>query len=231
MDKAQGYSSYCKHYVAIDCIIFGFDDNQLQLLLVKRQLQLWKDYWSLMGGFVGNDESLDEAAARVLTELTGLANIYLEQLYTYGDIKRDPGGRVISVSYCALIKTKLYDTELGNKHSAQWFSMDNLPELIFDHREMVDKALRRLRRKSLTQPIGFELLPEKFTLTQLQCLYQAIHHSEFDKRNFRKKILGMDVLTQLEEKDRHSSKKGAYLYRFDKMKYDKLIDRGYIFEL
>ena len=223
------YRSYPRHHVAIDSIIFGFDDNQLQLLLMKRQLQLCKDSWSLIGGFVGNDESVDQAAYRVLKEHTGLANIYLEQLYTYGDTNRDPGGRVISVAYYALIKADRFDENLGNRFGSQWFPVETIPHLVFDHNQMVHKAMRRLQRKSMSQPIGFELLPEKFTLTQLQNLYEAIHQTSLDKRNFRKKILAMDVLTQLDEKDKVTSKRGAYLYRFDKDKYDRLIENGYHF--
>ena len=208
--------------MAVDCIIFGFDDDRLQLLLVKRKFDPCMGCWSLMGGFARRDEDLDSAAVRITRELTGLRDIYLEQLYTYGEPDRDPGGRVISVAYYALIRTDRLDSGLGNGYSARWFPFDSLPELVFDHPVMVGKAIRRLRRKSLTQPVGFELLPEKFTLTRLQKLYEAIHQRKLDKRNFRKRILSMDVLTKLDEKDRLSSRRGAWLYRFDKAKYDSL---------
>ncbi len=217
--------------VAVDCIVFGFDDDRLQLLLVKRRFDPCRDCWSLMGGFVGRDENIDDAAARILENLTGLRDVYLEQLFTYGEPDRDPGGRVISVAYYALIRTDRLDSEAGNRYSARWFTFENLPVLVFDHTEMVDKAIRRLRRKSLIQPVGFELLPEKFTLTRLQKLYEAIHHRDLDKRNFRKRILSMDVLTRLDEKDRVSSRRGAWLYRFDKDKYDRLISGGDHFEM
>ena len=210
--------------MAVDCIIFGFDDDRLQLLLVKRKFDPCMGCWSLMGGFARRDEDLDSAAVRITQELTGLRDIYLEQLYTYGEPDRDPGGRVISVAYYALIRTDRLDSGLGNGYSARWFPFDSLPELVFDHPVMVGKAIRRLRRKSLTQPVGFELLPEKFTLTRLQKLYEAIHQRKLDKRNFRKRILSMDVLTKLDEKDRLSSRRGAWLYRFDKAKYDSLPD-------
>ncbi|TVR72293.1 MAG: NUDIX hydrolase [Marinilabiliales bacterium] len=217
--------------VAVDCIVFGFDDDRLQLLLVKRMFEPCRNCWSLMGGFVGSDENLDDAAARILNRLTGLDDVYLEQLYTYGEPDRDPGGRVISVAYYALIRTERLDESAGDGNPARWFSFDSLPELVFDHAEMVDKAIKRLRRKSLIQPVGFELLPEKFTLTQLQKLYEAIHQRKLDKRNFRKRILSMDVLTRLDEKDRVSSKRGAWLYRFDSEKYDRLIGSGDHFEM
>lgn len=225
------YPESAKLHVAVDCIIFGFDDDKLQLLLVKRMIDPCSDHWSLMGGFVGPQENLDTAAARILESLTGLSNIYLEQLYTYSDPRRDPGGRVISVSYYALISTDLLNARMGNQYSATWFSFESIPQLIFDHPEMVDKAIRRLRRKSLSQPVGFELLPEKFTLTQLQKLYEAIHSRKLDKRNFRKRILSMNVLTKLDEKDKINSKRGAWLYKFDKDKYDELINNGEHFEI
>lgn len=224
------YQEFTRHLVAVDSIIFGFQDSQLKLLLTKRQLEGHKGAWSLMGGFVGENESVDSAAARILEELTGLRDIYLEQLYTYGEVKRDEGARVISVAYCALIKIDLYNESLGNKYNAQWFPIEDVPELIFDHNIMVDKALRRLQRKSVTQPIGFELLNEKFTLTQLQQLYEAIHQKKLDKRNFRKKILAMDVLQKLTEKDKENSKRGAFLVRFDKRRYDELAGEGNVFE-
>ncbi len=231
MPHSSRYQSCDKHYVAIDSIIFGFDDDTLKLLLIKRNFEPCKGCWSLMGGFVAESESLDAAAYRILEELTGLKNIYLEQLHTYGEVKRDLDARVISVAYYALINIKDYDEELGRSHGAEWFSIDEIPPLIFDHGEMVEKAMRRLKRKTIIQPIGFELLPEKFTLSQLQSLYEAIHQQNLDKRNFRKKILSMEVLTQLNEKDKVSSKRGAYLYKFDKDKYDYLIKNGSYFVL
>lgn len=222
----DNYRNHARHYVAVDCIIFGFDDDRLQLLLIKRKLQPGRVEWSLMGGFVGSREHPDDAAARVLFDLTGLRDIYLEQLYSYGDPDRDPGGRVISVAYYALIRSEMLNEDRGKGYSARWFSFDDLPRLIFDHAQMVDKAIRRLRRKTLIQPIGFELLREKFTLTQLQKLYEAIHQKKLDKRNFRKRLILIDVLTRLEEKDRVNSRRGAWLYRFDKEKYDRMLESG-----
>ena len=225
------YSEYNKFLVAVDCIIFGFDGQELKLLLIKRNFPPAKGEWSLMGGFLKGGESLDDAAARVLCKLTGLQEVYLEQLYSYGEIDRDPGERVISVAYYALIKIDDYDEELLRKYNAKWFAINDFPELIFDHNIMVNKALRRLRRKAQSQPIGFELLPEKFTIPQLQRLYEAIFQKEFDKRNFRKKIMGFQVLQKLDEKEKKSSKKGAYFYRFDQDMYNRLIENGYSFEV
>ncbi len=230
MSGSLHYKKHDKNYVAIDSIIFGFDDGKLKLLLIKRNFPPCKGQWSLMGGFVGEKESLDKAAYRILEQLTGLKEVYLEQLYAYGDINRDTEARVISVAYYALIKIDDYDSELGKKHGASWFAIDELPPLIFDHKIMVQKAMRRLRRKTIIQPVGFELLPEKFTLPQLQKLYEAIHQKEMDKRNFRKRMLSIGVINKLNEKDKNSSKRGAYLYEFDKEKYDYLATNGNLFD-
>ncbi|MFC2136772.1 NUDIX domain-containing protein [Bacteroidota bacterium] len=225
------YSHGKKHLIAVDCIIFGFDDEGLKLLLFNRKVDPEKGRWSLLGGFINNNESVDDAALRVLSEITGLSNIYLEQLYTYGEVERDTGARVISIAYYALIKSNEYSEKLNHHHDAKWFSIDNVPDLIFDHNIMVEKALARLQRKSKIQPIGFELLPKKFTIPQLQKLYEAIFQKKFDKRNFRKKIISLKTLKKYEEKDKLNSKKGAYLYSFDKTKYKKLLEKGYHFEI
>ena len=187
--------------------------------------------WSLFGGFLKQDESLNDAANRILFELTGLQEIYMEELQTYGDILRDPAGRVLSVAYYALIPSFRYSEEYSRKYGATWVSLKDLPRMIMDHNIMVESSLRRLRRRTASQPIGFELLPAEFTIPQLQSLYEAIYQTQLDKRNFRKKILSMNVLVKLEEKDMSSSRKGAFLYRFDKKKYKKLIDRGYSFTI
>ena len=231
MLKKKHYAEHSRFYVAIDCIIFGFDKSTLKVLLVKRKFAPMKGAWSLMGGFLIDKESLDEAAERILFSLTGLNNVYLEQLNCYGDIGRDPAARVISVSYYALIKTEDYNEELGVKYGAKWFDLEKKPDLIFDHDIMLDKALRRLRRKSRSQPIGFNLLSEKFTVPQLQKLYEAIHQVQFDKRNFRKRILSMHFLEKLNEKEKRASRKGAFLYRFDIVKYEEAINSGFLFEI
>jgi len=224
--EKQYYRDHPTFHVAVDSIIFGFDQGELKLLIHKRQFEPARGEWSLFGGFVQQDESLDEAASRILHELTGLENIYMEELKTYGEVDRDPAGRVISVAYYALIPASEY-TEAGNSNTgATWVSITDLPTLIMDHKLMVEKGLRRLKRRASSQPIGFELLPGEFTMPQLQALYEAIYREELDKRNFRKKILAMDVLIKLDTKDKSSSRKGAFLYRFDKHKYQKLLEGG-----
>ena len=225
------YQEYPTFHVAVDSIIFGFDQGELKLLIHKRQFEPAKGEWSLFGGFVQRDESLDKAASRILFEHTGLNNIYMEELQSYGEVDRDPAGRVISVAYFALIPAGEF-TEAGfSKSGATWVSLKELPPLIMDHNMMVEKGLRRLKRRAATQPIGFELLPGEFTMPQLQALYEAIYQTELDKRNFRKKILALDLLIKLDIKDKSSSRKGAYLYRFDQKKYKKLAEGGYNFTI
>ncbi|WP_340111190.1 NUDIX hydrolase [Maribellus mangrovi] len=227
------YSKHPRILVAVDSIIFGFNENdyELKVLLLKRKFEPARGRWSLMGGFVNPNESLDSAAQRIVETLTGLEDVYMEQLYSFGEPDRDPGGRIISVSYVSLIKINEYDRELVKKHGAYWIPLSEIPELIFDHSEMVTKALRKLRIRARTQPIGFELLPEKFTIPQLQRLYEAIYQKPFDKRNFRRKVLAMGLLDKLEEKEKETSKKGAFYYKFNTEKYEELLQRGFNFEL
>lgn len=227
------YSNYPKLLVAVDAIIFGFNENELdlKLLLLKRNFQPEKGNWSLMGGFVSPEESLDDSAQRIVSQLTGLDHVYMEQLFAFGDIERDAGGRIISVAYFSLLKINDHDSALVKKHGASWFSVNELPDLIFDHQEMVEKALRKLRIRARTQPIGFELLPKKFTIPQLQRLYEAIYQIPFDKRNFRRKLLAMGLLKKLNEKEKETSKKGAFYYRFNRPKYEELIEKGFNFDL
>jgi ADP-ribose pyrophosphatase YjhB (NUDIX family) len=227
------YKKHRKLLVAVDSIIFGFDENEreLKLLILKRNFEPAKGKWSLMGGFVDPEESLDDAAERIVSQLTGLTNVYKEQLYAFGDLTRDPGGRIISVAYFSLVRINDYDRKLVKEYGASWISLSELPELIFDHSEMVGKALRKLRIRARTQPIGFELLPEKFTIPQLQGLYEAIYQVPFDKRNFRKKLLSMELLEKLNEKEKETSKKGAFYYRFNSGKYEAFLEKGFNFEI
>jgi 8-oxo-dGTP diphosphatase len=227
------YSKHKRHLVAVDCIIFGYDilEKEIKLLLIKRNFEPAKGRWSLEGGFIEENESLDEAACRILHKLTGLENIYLKQSYSYGEPERDPGARVISVAYCSLIKIQDISKELKEHNGAHWRSITKLPKLIFDHEEMVKRALADLQNQIKFKPVGFELLPEKFTLVQLQDLYEAIYRKKIDKRNFRKKILSMGILGKLDEKEKETSKKGAFYYKFNKNRYKKLKQNGFYFNL
>ena len=227
------YSKHPKHFLAVDCIIFGYDitEKELKLLLIKRSFEPAKGQWSLSGGFIQEGEGLDDAANRVLCSLTGFSDLYMEQLYTYGEVERDPGDRVISTAYFSLIGIHEIDNEIREKYGAHWRSISNLPDLIFDHRRMVDRALKELVEKVKVHPVGFELLPEKFTLVQLQNLYEAIYLKSIDKRNFRKKILSMNLLEKQDDKERETSKKGAWYYRFNKEKYEEFTRNGFFFNL
>jgi ADP-ribose pyrophosphatase YjhB (NUDIX family) len=216
----NSYSTADKVLLAVDCIIFGFDDEGLKILLIKRDLEPEKGKLSLIGGFLKKEEALDAAAIRILETYTGLQDIYMEQLHAYSEIDRDPVERTISVAYFALINIENHNAELIQNYDAQWYSVANVPKLIFDHDSMLRHAIRRLRYRTSTKPIGFELLPEKFTMRQLLELYESILSKELDKRNFISKINSLDILIKLEEKDMQSSRKGSYLYTFDKEKYD-----------
>jgi len=215
------YSAHPRFYVSVDCIIFGFHEGKISLLLLKRNFEPAKGEWSLMGGFVQEDESIDDAARRVLADLTGLTDIYMDQVEAFGSLDRDPGERVISVAYYALVNIDDYDRELVKKHNAYWVNLDELPNMIFDHDEMVALALKKLRQKASTQPIGFKLLPEEFTLTTLQNLYEAIYGESLDKRNFRKHVARMDYVEKVGTIDKTGSKRGAALYRSNEVKYEE----------
>lgn len=227
------YSKHPRHYLAVDCIIFGYDlsEKELKLLLVKRSFEPARGKWSLSGGFVQEGEGLDDAASRILCSLTGISDLYMQQLYTYGEIERDPGARVISTAYYALIGIHEIDRDIQEQNGAHWRSISSLPDLIFDHRKMVDRALCELLTLIKVQPIGFELLPEKFTLVHLQELYEAIYQKKVDKRNFRKKILTMNLLEKQEDKEKETSKKGAWYYRFNEEKYRQFTRNGFFFNL
>ena len=215
------YSSNPTFYVSVDCIIFGFNEDGLSLLLLKRNFEPAKGEWSLMGGFIQQNESADEAAKRILAELTGLQDVYMEQVYTFGEIHRDPGERVISIAYYALININEYDRELVQKHNAYWMNINELPPLIFDHPQMVEKAQEMMRAQASTEPIGFNLLPKLFTLSQLQSLYEAIYGEPIDKRNFRKRVAEMDFIEKTDKIDKTGSKRGAALYKFNNKVYRK----------
>lgn len=220
------YQQFSSYHVAVDCVIFGYEGEQLKLLVHPRRLVPASGEWSLMGGFVTDQEDMDGAARRVLKECVGLDNIYLEQVKAYSNPDRDPGGRVISMAYFALIRIQEQDKTLVEKHGAQWFNVNDLPLMVFDHRKMADECLKRLQYRASLELIGSELLPEQFTLTQLNNLYNVIFQKQFDPGNFRKKIKNIDVLERLNIKEKESSKRGAYYYRFKETNDND--SRGYI---
>jgi ADP-ribose pyrophosphatase YjhB (NUDIX family) len=205
--------------VAVDCIIFGFDGQDLKVLLIKRGFEPEKNKWSLMGGFLRDNETLDEAAYRVLKELTGLENVYLEQLQAFSDVNRDPQERTISVVYYSLIDIHQYEKQLSEDYHAEWVSLANKPRLIFDHDDMVRMAQKQLRYKAALHPILFELLPQKFTIPHLQNMYEGVYETNFDSRNFTRKLLSTGLLVRQSAKDKSGSKKGAFYYKLDKRKY------------
>ena len=218
--------------LATDCVVFGFDGGELKLLLTKREKALFAGQWVLPGGFVHMQETTEIAALRILEEKAGIGNVYIEQLYTFSKLDRDPRERIVTVTYYALVNKALYSIIAGRDTlESKWHSVSNLPDLGFDHKEIVDKALDRLRVKVRYQPIGFELLDQKFTLSQLQTLYESILRISIDKRNFRKKILGMELLIQLDEKEQNVPRKAAFYYQFDKKRYELLMQTGFHFEL
>lgn len=231
MENNSPYIAQPKILVATDCIVFGFDEGILKLLVFRRRIDPLKGEWSLIGSFVNEEESVPDAARRVLLQFTGLENIFLEELRVYSDVERDSGARCISIAQYALIRINDYDREQVELHGAKWFALEDIPQLVLDHNVMIADALDRLRQKTTHKPIGFELLPEKFTIPQLQSLYEAIHQTKLDDRNFRKKLLSFDLLIKLDEKDKSTSKKGAFLYRFDYGKYKKLEESGINFVL
>jgi 8-oxo-dGTP diphosphatase len=223
----------CKQaHVTVDCVVFGLDEQDLKILLIQRGYEPFKGSWAIPGGFVNVDESLEKAALRELKEETGVQNVFLEQLYTFGDVHRDPRRRIMTVAYYALVNLRDHTIKAATDASnAAWFSVDDVPRLAFDHARIVDTALRRLRGKVRYEPIGFELLPEKFTLTQLQRMYEMILEQDIDKRNFRKKILGMELLKELDEVQVDVAHRAARLYKFDENKYRQLKDKGFNFEI
>lgn len=229
--RPQKYKMTSKYYadeptfhVAVDCIVFGFDYGKLQVLFQRRTIEPYNGELTPLGGFVGEKETLDEAAYRVLTERTGIKDLLLEQLEAFGEINRDPGGRVISVAYYALLNKAHYNHTLLNKFDCQWIDIDNVPVLYFDHMKMLKKAIIRLQDKISYTPIAMKLLPREFTLSQIQKLYESILNEELDKRNFRKRVCDMPYFVKTDKIDKSGSKRGAAIYTFDYNKYNELRD-------
>jgi 8-oxo-dGTP diphosphatase len=223
---------YPRAALTVDCVVFGFDAGELKILLIKRGLAPFKDKWALPGGFVRVDETIDEAARRELAEETNLQGVFLEQLYTFGAIERDSRERVVTVAYYALVALAGHPaTGATDASEAAWFPVSKPPPLAFDHAQILETAVQRLRGKVRYEPIGFELLPEKFTLSQLQHLYEAVLQAPLDKRNFRKKLLAMHLLLPLKERISAGAHRPAQLFRFDAKKYAALKKRGFHFEL
>ncbi|MFT5647417.1 MAG: 8-oxo-dGTP diphosphatase [Aureispira sp.] len=221
-----------KPSVTVDCVVFGLDKSaDVRVLLIKRAYEPYKNSWAIPGGFIKENETLDAAAQRELEEETGVRNIFIEQLYTFGNLNRDPRGHVISVAYFALINLEEHPTSAAtDAKDAQWFKLSELPELAFDHSEILDIAIKRLDSKVRYQPIGFELLPDKFTLSELQSLYETILGRALNRRNFRSKILKMDILEQL-ERQKDVPHRPAFLYKFNKEKYEELTKNGFEFAI
>ncbi|MCC6555332.1 MAG: NUDIX hydrolase [Polyangiaceae bacterium] len=224
--------TYPRPALAVDCVVFGLDDEDLKLLLIQRGAEPFAGKWALPGGFVRIDESLEDAARRELAEEAGLTRVYLEQLYTFGAVDRDPRERVVSVAYYALVRLSDHRVAAAtDARDAAWFPAGELPSLPFDHGEIVERALDRLQGKVRYQPVGFELLPQKFTLTQLQRLYETILGRALDKRNFRKKALGTGLLVELDEVQQDVAHRAARLYTFDRKRYRELEKEGFLFEI
>ena len=213
------YQKQTRILAAVDCIIFGFDGQSLKILLIQRGFEPERGKWSLMGGFIQPDESTETAAIRILKTLTGLEGVYLEQLHTFGEPARDPMERTLSIAYFALIDIHQYEKQISDEYHPEWFPLNKIPDLVFDHTEMVKMAKDKLRYKAALHPLLFELLPKKFTLPQLQSLYESVYETVFDKRNFSRKVLSTKLLNKQADKDKGSSKKGAYFYKLNSKNY------------
>jgi len=215
----SNYAGQTRVLVAVDCIIFGFDGENLKVLLMKRGIMPEKNKWSLIGSFVTKSESLEQAATRVLKKFTGIEGLYMHQLRTFSEPDRDPLERTLSTAFTTLIDIHQYEKQIIPDYHAEWFPLDKKPRLIFDHDTMLKMAQQELRYQAASHPILFEMLPEKFTIPQLQNLYEGVYQTRFDNRNFSRKVLSTELLTKLNEKDKSGSKKGAFYYKLNKRKY------------
>ena len=218
--------------LSIDCVIFGFDNGRLEVLLIKRAIEPSKGEWALPGGFILKNEDIDKSAERILKETSGLKDIFMEQLSVFGDVDRYPVRRVITIGYYALVSPDKYILYPGvDTSEVKWFPFSKIPKLPFDHNKIITEAIKKLRDRVKHRPVGFELLPKKFTLPKLQSLYESILAIELDKRNFRKKLLNLNLVIKLDEKEKDNIRRAAYLYKFNKKNYNKLIKKGFNIEL
>jgi len=218
--------------LSIDCLIFGFRNSELDILLIRHAEGISKGRWALPGGWIRYNESIDDAASRLLTSLTGVSNVFLEQLHAFGDVNRYPGKRVITLAYYALINAENYSLSAGFTASeAKWVKIYEVPRLPYDHNKIIKAGFQYLKHKVRHEPLGFNLLPKKFTLHQIQKLYEAILETELDKPNFRRKLLKMNLLVPCDEKQQDVSHRAANFYRFDKKNYKRLMESGFTFEL
>jgi 8-oxo-dGTP diphosphatase len=223
---------YARPAVTADCVVFGLDHEDLKVLLIQRDLDPFAGYWALPGGFAVVGESIEETARRELTEETGLKGIFLEQLYTFSEPNRDPREHVVTIAHFALVNLSEHRVQAStDARNAAWFELDDVPELAFDHNLILQTAYERLQGKIRYQPIGFELLPRKFTLRQLQQMYEKILDRKLDKRNFRKKILKMGIIEELDEIETDVAHRAARLYKFEKENYDQMVKQGFNFEI
>lgn len=220
------------NHLSVDCVIFGFDDADLKVLLIRRNIEPELGKWALPGGFIRFDEDIEAASERVLEELTGVKGIYMEQLGAFGDVQRFPDHRVITIAFNALVKPGSYNINPGpDATDARWFAIKDMPQTPFDHARIIHSALNSLRRKVKYKPIGFNLLPDKFPLLKLQELYEAVYGTQLDKPNFRRKIMNMNILIPTDEKQKGVPHRSARLYKFDVNRYEKLTEKGFIFEM
>jgi 8-oxo-dGTP diphosphatase len=232
MKKTTFKYQYPHPAVTVDCIIFGFDGQTLKVMLIQRKSEPFAKMWALPGAFVNEDESLESCAERVLMKECNIAGVYLEQLFTFGTPSRDPRERVISVAYMGLVKTADFELIAGNDElQIEWRDISEVQNLAFDHSQILETAIQRIRGKIRYQPIGFELMNAKFTFPQLQQLYEAILGQSLDRRNFRKKLLSMQILKQLPEKQQNVAHKAAFYYEFDHERYEVLMKEGIYLEL
>ncbi len=218
--------------LTVDAVVFGYEEGNISILLIKRKYEPFKDKWAIPGGFVKNEESLEEAVQRELQEETGVQINYLEQLYTFGETDRDPRGRVVSVAYFGLVRPNAFKIEASTDAAdVQWFHMNELPEISFDHKTILETAIKRLKGKITYEPIGFELLDQKFPFSDLEKLYTTLLGRPVDRRNFRKKIIGLNILDELDEKVSKGSGRPANLFQFNQKRYFLLKDERIIFEI